>query len=121
MLKTLLVGLLVILSGCTTIDYNKHPDPDFPQLTTIEHHVDGGEVHRQCYKYVPMWMRLLGAVVEGCAVVDFEKNTCDLWVRGDYPDKRVYDHEIAHCRGYDHPNDDAINGAWRRYKQELLR
>ena len=116
----LVLSTTLLTSACTTIDQHKLPDQDFPTLRIIEHHVDGGKVIDACYKYVPLGWKLLGAVPEGCAEVDFEANTCTIWVRGDYPSKRVLEHERLHCKGYDHPGDDTINKAWLQYKESLL-
>lgn len=118
-MKTLLITLLLVV-GCTIINQHKMPEPDFPALKVVLHEVDGGVVFNACYKYVPLWAKLLGAVPEGCAEVNFEDNTCTVWVRSDYPDKRVREHELLHCKGYDHPGDDAISGAWIQHRNKLL-
>ena len=116
----LLVCLVLFLGACTTIDAHKAPDVDFPTLNIIEHHVGGDVVLQQCYKYVPLWLKLLGGIPEGCAEVYFDLNECHIWVRSDFPSPSVLEHERLHCKGYDHPGDDTINKAWLQYKESLL-
>ena len=119
-MKLILLCLLALATGCTTIAKHNPPPADFPALRVVEHHVDGLAVIRACYKYVPVWARLLGAIPEGCAEVWFAEGECHIYVRGDYPDARVLEHERLHCRGYDHPGGDEIRAAWVRYKAALL-
>lgn len=109
----------VVIAGCTTIDLGNPPPADFPTMRVTIHHVHGGEVFKACYRFVPLYQQLLGAIPEGCAYLDFAANTCTIWVRGDYPSKRVLEHELLHCKGYAH-GDDEFYRAWEEYRKELL-
>jgi hypothetical protein len=116
-----IAAAVTVLMGCTTIDMQRTPPVDFPSLAVRIHAVDGGAVIRACYKYVALGWKLLGAIPEGCAEVDFEESTCTIYLRGDYPSKRVLDHELLHCRGYDHPGESSIRDAWEAHRKELLK
>lgn len=120
-LRTVVFSALLFLSGCATyIDKHTAPPVDWPNLTVRVHHGDGGEIIQRCYRYLPLWLKLLGGLPLGCALVDFERNECTIFVRGDYPDRAVLEHEKMHCKGYDHGTDSVLADAWATYKKMLL-
>ena len=118
-MKQLIVGLLVLLAGCaTTIDNHTPPPSDWPTVAVVENQVSVGVLYQQCWKYVPEWMKWLGAIVEGCAEIDFKKNVCTIWVRGDgFANAAIMEHERLHCQGYDHIGDSILRDEWEHYKQ----
>jgi hypothetical protein len=107
-----------LLVGCTVIGHNPAP-ADWPTLKVVEHHVSSREMADVCYQYVevPMWLRLLGANIEGCAIIHFDTRVCDIWVSGDFPDARVLAHEYEHCEGRDHPGTSNLSDAWAAFKK----
>jgi hypothetical protein len=110
--------MLSMLAGCTVIGHTP-PPPDWPALRVVEHRVSSREMADVCYAHVevPMWMRLAGANLEGCALVYFDKGECHVWVRGDFPDPLVLEHERMHCRGHDHIGSSDLADAWREFKR----
>lgn len=111
------------LSACASvvpIDRHAPPDPTWPELRVIEHHVHGGEVLRQCYRFVSLPMKLVGALPQACAMVYFDRGECHIYVRGDYPDAAVLKHERLHCRGFDHIGASTLRDAWLDYHQRIL-
>src|SRR3990167_2186056 len=117
-MKQLIFSLSFLLVGCaTTIDNHTSPPLDWPKLTIVENYVPVGILYEKCYKYVPEWMKWLGAIVEGCAEMDFKANTCTIWVRDSgFADTNILTHERLHCQGYDHIGDSILKDEWRKYK-----
>lgn len=112
-----LIGLL--LSGCTTIGHLSAPS-DWPKLAVTEHQAKVGVVWQKCYPAIPLWMKILGAIPEGCAWVDFTKMTCDIYVREGTPDDdRVLLHEREHCDGKDHGGSRHLADFWRDWKKAM--
>ena len=120
-MKQLIFSLSFLLVGCaTTIDNHTSPPLDWPKLTIVENYVPVGILYEKCYKYVPEWMKWLGAIVEGCAEMDFKANTCTVWVRDSgFADLNILTHERLHCQGYDHIGDSVLKNEWEKYKNEL--
>lgn len=88
----------MFLSSCTTIHTYV---PNFPVLKVTEHEVPVSTMLAKCYPGVPTWLKLLGAFPLGCASIDFNQGTCDIYVSSISP-QSVLEHERAHCRGGDH-------------------
>lgn len=111
------LAALLFLSGCTVIGHVKPPS-DWPRLKVVEYHLPHNQMADVCYRYVevPMWMRLMGANLEGCAVIFFEKNLCEIYVSADFPDQRVLEHEREHCEGKDHVGTTNLADAWAQWK-----
>lgn len=109
---------ILLLTGCTVMGHRDAP-VDWPRLKVIEHHVSSREMADVCYANikVPMWLRLLGANLEGCALIYFDKKECHVWVSSDFPDARVLAHERLHCRGYDHESSSTLADAWKEWKR----
>lgn len=113
-----LIAPALIATGCTVIGHKPAP-ADWPRLAIVEHHLPVGAMYAQCYPYVPLLWKLAGAIVEGCAVANFPEGRCDIYVRGDFPDARVLEHERLHCAGRDHPASSALSTAWAEWRDAM--
>ena len=108
--------IILSASACTTINTDSPPPADFPALVIHEHAVKFGEFWGHCYKYVGWGWRLMGALPSACAEVNFAQNRCDVWYPQDSITADVREHELEHCRGFDHPGDSTIRSAWLSWK-----
>ena len=117
-MRLLILLAVFLLVGCaTTIDNHTASPIDWPKLTVVENYVPVGTLYEKCWKYVPEWMKWLGAIVEGCAELDFKVNTCTIWVRDSgFADATIMEHERLHCQGYDHIGDSILRDEWAKYK-----
>lgn len=115
--RSLLIFLAVLTVGCTIIGHVK-PPADWPKLRVIEHHVPSNVMADVCYKYVkmPLWMRLAGFNIEGCALIHFDTSECHIWVSSDFPEARVLEHERLHCEGHDHVGSSDLTDGWAKWK-----
>jgi hypothetical protein len=73
---------------------------NMPKLDIKVHEVNFFKLQSQCYQYIPLGFKLLGALSFGCAIYDFNQNTCDIYVLPN--DKYSLKHELEHCNGGDH-------------------
>jgi hypothetical protein len=99
-MKNLLCSCLVAtLVGCTTVSTE---DVVFRNaIPPTIHHVYFGEMLARCYKYTPLWIKLLGGIPFACAEWDLNKNTCDIYISENAPDWMLK-HELEHCNGFGH-------------------
>lgn len=89
--------LLVLISGCTSIDYKQGPVPGLERMTMEEHYVDGAELYTRCSRCGHSGFELPVA----CTCVNFKLNHAVIWLpRG--ASQSTIEHERAHGRGYDH-------------------
>ena len=119
-MKTLLmIAALAAVSGCASlIDQHTPPPKDWPQLTVRDNVLGPIDIQRRCYKYVATHIKLLGGFAMGCAEINFDMRTCDIYRAHDAaPD--IMEHEYAHCRGFGHPGDTTLADAWRGYKAAI--
>ena len=115
--------LCAIVLGCSStlyqpnvgIDWSHHP-ADWPKLTIVEHIDQPLAVNNTCI--------IMDGIIEnnhvylGCAVIDFNKMTCDVWINEKVNLNRARRHEEdGHCNGYDHPGRYAIENAWIAWKK----
>jgi hypothetical protein len=109
-----LVFLLVFipLQSLGGIDYTKTPPADWPSLTVREHYMTPAEVTKEC-------MRRGAGLSLACADAQFNDNTCDIIFPND-PPRWMYEHEHAHCKGYDHVGDSIMQNDWALHKKMLL-
>ena len=92
------LAMLLLLSGCTTIDEREGPIPGLENMTVEEHYVDGSEIYQQCSR-----CGNLGFVVPlACTCVNFRTRHSVIWLTHDASQSTI-EHERAHARGYDHP------------------
>jgi hypothetical protein len=73
---------------------------NMPKLDITVNEVGFFELQSQCYKYIPLWFKLLGAVSFGCAIYNFNQNTCTIYVLPNHTS--ALEHELEHCAGGDH-------------------
>jgi len=106
--KILCILSLPLLVACQTMQPRIE---NMPKLDITVNEVGFFELQRQCYTYVPLWMKLLGSVSFGCAIIDFNKNTCTVYVMPNHP--AALEHELEHCAGGDH--DDQLRKAYDNY------
>lgn len=111
------VGLLLLsmmATGCaiTPIDHSRAPPADWPVLAQrVELRNGLAEVCR-----IP---GLHFGTNVGCAVIDFERRTCTIYMDARHASGEVLAHEKAHCRGYDHPGEQAVRLGWEAHKTRL--
>lgn len=99
-----------LLSGCTAIDYSKVPPSDWPKLKHYMLLTSVSEVQRICGGHLPL------TFIPTCTSIDFEKRQC--WIVASSVDKLRYEHEKAHCYGWDHVTDNILREAWEEYKRK---
>ena len=93
-----LLAILLLLSGCTTIDKQI---AGWPILSVQYHELGFWEVQSKCWEHIPTMYKLLGGVAMACAEVNFDAGTCDIYHLRN-PSKTDIEHELSHCRGGDH-------------------
>ena len=89
----------MLLAGCQTMQPRI---ANMPKLDITVNEVNFFELQRQCYTYLPLWAKLLGGLSFGCAIIDFNKNTCTVYVMPNHTS--ALEHELEHCAGGDHNN-----------------
>ena len=117
-IKRSLVAFSLLLAGCTTIGHVPSP-ADFPQLKVVVHRVKVGELFEKCYPSLSTLVKALGGIPEGCAWLHWDTGICNIYVRGDFPDQRILEHEVLHCEGRDHPGSSTIADGWAAWKAEI--
>ena len=118
-MKKIVIALAFLSAGCTTIGHVPAPN-DWPQLRVMEHYVKVGVIWGKCYPTVPMWMKLLGGIPEGCAWIDLSKMSCDIYIpEGTPKGDRVLTHEREHCMGRDHANSTQLADLWDGWKERM--
>lgn len=97
--RILVLVLLLLISGCSSIDYKQGPVPGLERMTAEEHYVDGQELYARCSRCGHLGIELPVA----CTCINFKTNHAVIWLtRG--ASQAAVEHERAHARGYDHPN-----------------
>jgi hypothetical protein len=92
-----LVVPMLLLAGCTSIDYRAGPVPGLEGLTVEEHHVEASEIYARCSSCGSFGPVLPNA----CTCVNFRTRRAVIWLAHGASDETV-EHERAHARGYDH-------------------
>ncbi len=106
-----LLGLVALIAGCTTIDYQRGPVPGLEHMTVEEHYVDATEIYDRCSRCGHLGFELPTA----CTCVYFRTNRAVIWLpRG--ASRATIEHERAHAQGYDHTGGDLRSryAAWMR-------
>ena len=97
--------LLLLIGGCLTINLNKAPPSDWPLLNITVYEAPLEYIERRCSNVTsPV----------GCAVVDFNKSTCSIFVFPNAPEWLI-EHETYHCLGYDHYGESTMVDAWKDF------
>lgn len=111
--KPTFIALLLVmaLGACTVINEHRAPPSDFPELKITVNELGFWETQEKC-DWSPALVILIGPRL-GCAKYDFQKMTCDiyLWVNS------ILEHELLHCKGYDHIGSSQIRDHWNEWKQ----
>ena len=104
-MKKLFSGVaILLLSACSTINQDAYV-VGWPEMQITRHESYLGEINYQCWGYLPLWQKLMGAVSFGCTVYDLDKKTCDIYTAPG-SSQNIIDHEEAHCKGGDHNGGD---------------
>jgi hypothetical protein len=106
----------ILLGGCATtklldIDFNNPPPDDWPKL---EERVVYGTVQQvQAWCGTPEELRHRAF---NCALLYFQHGVCMIYL-SDRKTPGAFEHERAHCRGYDHVGDyNRSRNAWEQWK-----
>jgi len=108
-----MLAVALLATGCTAIDYDRAPPPDFPKLEVVVIPTGFWETQRICGG------NLLFTVI-ACVQPNYETKTCPIYTTTD--DEIIMTHERDHCRGYDHyfskcDPEDSMCGTWKKYKE----
>lgn len=83
------------------------PPPDWPKLDERVYTLSAEAVTRTCW-HIPQPPRGEPA----CAVISFERRTCDIYVTESRRKAMYIAHERTHCAGEDHPGESTLRDAW---------
>lgn len=120
-MRTTAVIAALLLSACTTIGHVPAP-ADRPHLTVTVHRVSNWQLLKTCYQAVPLWLKLLGGIANGCAFIDLSKMSCDIYVHEQSPDDDpTLLHELDHCQLRDHFGSSQLADLWAGYKAHMTR
>ncbi len=108
--RILVLVLLALISGCSSIDYREGPIAGLERMTVEEHYVDGDELYKRCSRCGHLGLELPVA----CTCINFRLNRAVIWLPLDASPSTI-EHERAHGRGYDHPNGELRSryAAWK--------
>lgn len=105
-----IAAALALLAGCSTIDQHTPAPAGWPDLLVIEHRTDLAGARAACRAYVGFL-----DIPLGCAVVNFNERTCNVW----HVNELARRHELLHCAGHDHIGDSVLRDAfhaWTAYQ-----
>src|SRR4051812_15360582 len=93
-----LIAAAVGLAGCASgvvgnMDMASRIE-GWPLLDVRVHLVPVAEMRTACTRIVSM--------PEACALVDFQRSVCDVYVARDWARVEAVEHEVLHCLGRDH-------------------
>jgi hypothetical protein len=114
MFKPISVALAVLASlvaGCATVIDEHMPPPDgWPTLETRTVYLGPIALEKKCWKYQPLYMKLLGGLAIQCVEANFDELTCTQYRPRDPTDGDQ--HEAEHCEGRDHVGETTLRDAW---------
>lgn len=96
--------IILLISGCSTIDKRTLPPSDWPRLQVV--------VHKSGF----MKVRECDGMIGGCTIPDFCNKRCNVYLQIDVG--VIETHERAHCAGYDHPGDDTMKALWAKLQAD---
>lgn len=103
---------IALVAGCGTTGQVKKPPPDWPHLSVTTVVVDrNDEFERLCGATPP------GFVQNGCAVINFARNTCVIVLAKRRYSQWTIDEEQDHCKGVDHPGETLLKSAWEKHRR----
>lgn len=109
--------LLLLLTACTPMPHQRVIGPAWERYAVTEHVIGCWEMQRRCLPGVPFPIKPLLVASGGCATVDFERETCDIYTCAASV-SFFLEHERLHCRGYDHG--DTLQRGWDDYVRSRL-
>ena len=105
------LAVLALLAGCATVIDEHMPPPDgWPTLEMRTVYLGPVALEKKCWKYQPLYMKLLGGLVIQCVEANFEELTCTQYRPRDATDGDA--HEAEHCDGRDHVGESTMRDAW---------
>lgn len=114
----LFAAVMLCLTACTPMPHKRVVGPDFNEYKVTEHRIGCVEMTNRCLPGVPFPIKPLLVAPLGCATVDFERKTCDIYTCALSPGF-VLEHEREHCRGMDHGGQ--IQQAWDTFIADKMR
>lgn len=105
----LLSALMTGACAMTAIDHSREPVADWPALAMRIELRNG--LAGVCDISTSHFMSVVG-----CAVIDFDARTCQIYLDTRHASAEALMHEQLHCRGYDHPDEHTVRNGWVRHK-----
>lgn len=105
------IAMLLTLLGCSTIDPNNHVQ-GWPELQVVENKVSFDDVQTKCGAYVG-W----GQWPMACATFYFKTAKCVIWYAFDWS----LEHELQHCKGFDHPGSNDMRAMLKDWNSRAAR
>lgn len=112
-----ILAIALFVSACAPMAHRPVIGPDFSSFRVTENKVGCWDMVNRCMPGVPFPIKPLIVMPLGCAVVDFEKSTCDIYTCSLSP-RFVPAHEHEHCRGMDHNGE--LQKGWDAYVRQYL-
>lgn len=77
--------------------------PSWPALPAVVQRIPDGEIYAKCARAWPLWQHIVMFPILplGCAERLPAHGACIVWL-GETSTDDVLEHELQHCRGYDH-------------------
>ena len=100
--------LLFLCTGCTMIDMHTPPPHDWPEMKIVVNRVSFLEAQRQCGGNIILY------ITPACAKIDMWTKTCTVYTSTD--DENALEHEITHCKGYDHVGSTKLADWWAQWR-----
>jgi hypothetical protein len=108
----LCLSWLIQQAACTVVNEHKLPPKDWPQLEIVIEQHGFWKTQELCDRSVAE-VALIGPAF-GCAWINFDQMKCTiyLWLNS------VLEHELLHCKGYDHYLSSELADGWEQWKKE---
>ena len=90
--------LLLLVSGCSSIDHRAGPVPGLENMAVEEHRIDTTEIYQRCSSCGDLGLVLPAA----CTCINFRTKRAVIWLAHNASPDTI-EHERDHARGYDHP------------------
>lgn len=112
-MKTVL-GCVVMLAGCSTIDYSVPPPEDFPKLAIRIQEYDGADARAACAARYAAYGIAMPFGLVACSEYRFDAMTCTIHIPRGNAYLRTY--ELAKCAGYGNLGDTSTVDKWNAFK-----
>lgn len=112
MKRAVIAAAVLALAGCTVVNEHKLPPKDWPKLEIVIEEHGFWKTQELCNRSVAE-VALIGPAL-GCMWVNFNEMKCTiyLWLNS------VLEHELLHCKGYDHYLSSELADGWENWKRE---